>query len=67
MKKLKIVAFITIEYILSFLVAMMIFNNVRNALILGAVLLAMVFVTYSVLLRFREFKETLRNKKKGSH
>lgn len=67
MKRLKIVAFIIIEYILSFLVAMMIFNNVRNALILGVVLLTMVFVTYSVLLRFREFKETLRNKKKGSH
>ena len=67
MKKLKIVALVIVEYILSFLVAMMIFNDVRNALILGAVLLAMVFVTYSVLLRFREFKETLRNKKKGSH
>ena len=67
MKKLKIIALVIVEYILSFLVAMMIFNNVRNALILGVVLLTMVFVTYSVLLRFREFKETLRNKKKGSH
>ena len=67
MKKLKIVALVIVEYILSFLVAMMIFNNVRDALILGAVLVAMAFVAYSALLRFREFKETLRNKKKGSH
>ena len=67
MKKLKIVALVIVEYILSFLVVMMIYNNVRDALILGAVLVAMAFVAYSVLLRFRKFKETLRNKKKGSH